>query len=101
MTRRVLASFLLVLIAMIAFVEIPLGIELARHEREDFTLTTTASARSLAAAAEERLGDADEQSSTSGLHLDVDGGDTVVVANRRGTVIAQFGSPLPAGGSES
>lgn len=96
MTRRVLASFLLVLIAMIAFVEIPLGIELARHEREDFTLTTIASARSLAAAAEERLGDADEQASATGLHLDVDPGDAVAVANRHARVIAQFGAALPA-----
>lgn len=96
MTRRVLASFLLVLIAMIAFVEIPLGVELARHEREDFQLTTQASARSLAAAAEERLGDAGEQSSATGLHLDVDPGDAVAVANRRGAVIARFGAALPA-----
>jgi signal transduction histidine kinase len=96
MTRRVLASFLLVLIAMIAFVEIPLGLELAQHERQDFRQTTLAKAQEMAASAEELLGDADEQSSAAKLHLDIDPGDAVVVANRRGQVIGHFGPPLPA-----
>ena len=61
MSRRVLASFILVLIAMIAFVEIPLGLQLAQHEREDFQQTANATAQSLAATAEEHLGDSDEK----------------------------------------
>jgi signal transduction histidine kinase len=97
MTRRILASFLLVLAVTIALIEIPLGVELAGHERADFRQTTSAAVRSLAAAAEERLGDAQEQSSGAGLHLDVDRGDAVAIANRRGELIAQFGPRLPAG----
>ena len=95
MTRRVLASFVLVLIAMIAFVEIPLGLELASHEREDFRQTTAAAAHSLAASAEEVLGDADQQSGATRLHLHAEAGDSVVVANRDGDVIATFGPALP------
>jgi signal transduction histidine kinase len=96
MTRRVLASFLVVLVAMIAFVEIPLGIELARHERSDFRQTTLAKAQSIASAAEERLGDQDEQSTLRGLHVDIDSGDAAVVVNRAGTPVASFGPALPA-----
>lgn len=96
MTRRVLAGFVLVLLAMIAFVEIPLGLELAHHEREDFQLTTVAKAEAMAATAEEVLGDADHQATASGLSLKVDPGDAVAVANRAGKVVATFGPALPA-----
>jgi signal transduction histidine kinase len=96
MSRRVLASFIVVLIAMIAFVEIPLGIQLAHHEREDSQQTANATAQSLAATAEEHLGDSDEQAAAASLHLNVNPGDAVVVANGDGTVIASFGPSLPA-----
>lgn len=85
----------MVLIAMIAFVEIPLGLELARHEREDFSQTTVAKVQAMAASAEELLGDQDQQTTAAGLRLDIDLGDAVVVANRSGTVIGHFGPPLP------
>jgi signal transduction histidine kinase len=95
MSRRVLASFILVLIAMIAFVEIPLGLQLAKHEREDFQQTANAAAQSLAATAEEHLGDSDERPTAASLHLTIDPRDAVVVADRNGTVIARFGPALP------
>jgi signal transduction histidine kinase len=95
MTRRVLAGFISVLIAMIVFVEVPLGLELASHERDDFRQTTQARAQSLASSAEEVLGDADQQSAGARLQLSIDPGDAAVVANRTGVVIARFGPTIP------
>jgi len=85
-SRRIIASFLAVLVGLLALVVVPLGISLSTRERRDFTNATTSSAKSLAAVAEETLGDRTDplDLTRSGLTLPVDPGDAVAVLDRHG-----------------
>lgn len=79
---------------MIVFVEVPLGIELARHERSDFHETTVADARAVAAAAEENLGDPSDPSDAT-LTLSLRSGEGAVVFDRHHRIVGRFGRAIP------
>jgi signal transduction histidine kinase len=96
-TGRILASFLAVLLAVIAAIVLPLGVVLSSQQRRDFRDGTAASARSLAALTEEQL---DDRKTTVRLpdllSRAVAPGDVVAVLDTSGGLVAGFGGPLPA-----
>ena len=95
MTRRILAGFLLVLLALLALVVVPLGATLSAQDRRDFVRAAEVAARRSAALAEERLGDqADAQDAVGVLTLPVDAGDGVVLLNRAGRTLSTAGQPV-------
>ena len=57
MTRRILAAFLGVTLAVLIGVVIPLGLMTARQERQSFADQTVSAASAVASAAEEQLAD--------------------------------------------
>ncbi|MDQ1695604.1 MAG: hypothetical protein QOJ03_957 [Frankiaceae bacterium] len=96
MTRRILASFLAVLLALLALVVLPLGLTLTSRERHDFAATTGSAASALAAVAEEHLGDraGPPGASAEPLRLPAEAGDGVVVIDNVGTVISRAGRAI-------
>nr|MDQ2839394.1 HAMP domain-containing histidine kinase [Actinomycetota bacterium] len=97
MTRRILASFLAVLIVVIAAVIVPLGLTVTAQQRRDFVDATKAAARGIAALAEEDLGDKTGRPLPQLLSRVADQGDAAVILDAKGAVIAHTGPPLPAG----
>lgn len=90
MTRRILASFLGILLGLLALVVVPLGATLASQQRRDFGQAAQSAARSQAAIAEERLGDrADRQDGP--LRLTAEAGDGLVLLDSRGRQLATAG----------
>ena len=96
MSRRILAGFLGVLIALLVLVVVPLGLELTSQERSDFASSTRASARALAAAAEEALGDTTDPADRRTPSLSVEEGDTAVLLSPTGAVILVAGDRPPS-----
>jgi signal transduction histidine kinase len=97
MTRRILAGFLGVLAAMLLLVVVPLGLRLTSQERSDFVASTKASARSLAAVAEESLGDVTDPAEQRSPKLLVEAGDAAMLLDRAGNVVVTAGRPFPEG----
>lgn len=97
MTRRIVASFLAVLLALLVLVVVPLGARLSGQERRDFGHSADSAAHSLAALAEERLGDrTDAQDRAGSLRLPADAGDGVALLDRSGRQVAAAGRPVQA-----
>lgn len=96
MTRRILASFLAVLVVVIAAIIVPLGLIVTAQQRHDFTASARAAARSLATLAEEQL---DDHASLAALPrlltAATDHGDRVAVLDHAGTVVATTAQPPP------
>lgn len=84
MTRRILASFLGVLVGLLALVVVPLGASLSSQQRRDFSRSTHSAARSLAAIAEERLGEGRNSKASGGLRLPTEAGYGVVLLDPHG-----------------
>lgn len=97
MTRRILAGFLSVLITVIAAVIVPLGLTVTAQQRRDFIDGTQATARAIAALAEEHLDDKTGGPLPRVLSQAAGDGDAAVILDAAGTVVAATGAPLPAG----
>jgi signal transduction histidine kinase len=89
MTRRILVSFLAVLVVVITAIVVPLGLAVTAQQRRDFTDSARAAARSLASLAEEQL---DDHASVAALpHLlstAAGADDRVAVLDNAGAVVA-------------
>ncbi|MDQ6849549.1 MAG: HAMP domain-containing histidine kinase [Actinomycetota bacterium] len=97
MTRRILAAFLAVLIAVIAAVIVPLGLTVTAQQRRDFVHVTQATGLTIAAFAEEDLGDKVAQGPLPQLLSRVTGpDDAAVIIDATDAIVAQTGVPLPA-----
>jgi signal transduction histidine kinase len=90
-TRRILASFLAVLVGVLVVVVVPLGSGLSSLERADFGRAVRAEARAQAAIAEERLGDAIDTGPRRPPTLSAEPGDGVVLLDPAGRVLATAG----------
>jgi signal transduction histidine kinase len=90
-TRRIIAGFLLVLSALLLMLVVPLGIVLSRQEDENFDTGVQGTARTLASASEEHLGDFGGAADQGPLTLAVGPADGVVVLDPNGNVVAQAG----------
>lgn len=97
MTRRILASFLGVLLAVIAALVVPLGLTVTAQQRHDFRAAARATAQALAAVAEEQLADkTHDQALPRLLAQTADHHDAVVVLNPNGAIVARAGGSVPA-----
>lgn len=96
MTRRILAGFLGVLMAVIAAIVVPLGVLLSAQQRDDFRDGTRMTSRAVAAVAEEQLDDHKPGALTAALTHLAGARDRIVVLDAAGTIIGRAGSPLPA-----
>ena len=98
MTGRILASFLGVLVVVIAAVIVPLGLIVTAQQRHDFSDSARTAARGYASLAEEQL---DDRASPAALprllHTAAAPQDAVAVIDRAGTVVATVGTPPSAG----
>jgi signal transduction histidine kinase len=88
-TRRILASFLGVLVGLLALVVVPLGVSLAAQQRQDFARSTDGAARALAGVVEERLGD--RAGAAGSLQVSADAGD---VLDSGGRQLIAVGRPI-------
>lgn len=89
MTRRIMVSFLAVLVVVIAAIIVPLGVIVTAQQRHDFTDSARAAARSLASLAEEQLDDHASPAALPRLLATAAGaGDRVAVLDRAGTIVA-------------
>lgn len=92
MTRRILASFIGLLVFLLAAVVVPLGIKISSQQRHDFRQNATATARAIASAEEERLGDSGDPADRSrATPPPVDPGDGVVVLGSTGQIVSAAG----------
>ncbi|MGI8869046.1 MAG: sensor histidine kinase [Mycobacteriales bacterium] len=97
MTRRILVSFLAVLLVLIAAVIVPLGITVSGQRRDDFRDSTRTAARAFAAVAEEHLDDQHPRAVLPRLLRRADrNDDQVAVLGSHGALIATDGDRLPA-----
>jgi signal transduction histidine kinase len=96
MTRRIRAGFLGVLLFLLALLVVPLGIKISAQQRDDVRTTAQASARALANAEEERLGDPGDAEGPRGRTAPtVDAGDGVVILGSRGQTLVTAGRRVP------
>jgi signal transduction histidine kinase len=96
MTRRILASFLVVLIAVLAAVVVPLGVVVTVQLEKDFRAGAVSAARAVAALAEERLDDrAPSAPLAAALGRLAAQGYGVTVVDTQGGVVAHAGRPIP------
>lgn len=95
MTRRIVAGFLGVLTVLLALVVIPLGVKLSAQERSDFHHSVSTEARSLAAAAEETLGDSGDAGDRAPTRLSGSPGDTLLLFDRVGRLVRMAGPTVP------
>lgn len=96
MTRRILASFLAVLVAVIAAVVVPLGLTVTAQQRRDFRDGTRGTARALASLAEEWLDDKRHDPSLPRLLAQAAGrDDAVLILDTTGAIVARAGGTLP------
>lgn len=89
MTRRILAAFLGLTLALLIGVVVPLGVMTANHDRQAFADQTVAAATAVASAAEEQLADHEHGatiSGTIGYRPALIGNDEFAVYDRRGHV---------------
>ena len=89
MTRRILAAFLGLTVALLIGVVVPLGVMTANHDRQAFADQTVAAATAVASAAEEQLADHEHGatiSGTIGYRPALIGNDEFAVYDRRGHV---------------
>jgi len=94
MARRIAATVLTLITALLAIVAVPLGLLTAAQDRTDFTDETADAARTLANVAEERLGDGTPGSGLPRTIRSLNSrGDRVTVYDTAGRVVA--GSPGP------
>ena len=92
-----MASFLAVLVVVLAAIVVPLGVIVTAQQRHDFTDSARAAARSLASLAEEQLDDHDSAAALPRLLATaVNASDRVVVLDRAGTVLASTAQQPPA-----
>ena len=99
MTRRIVASFLAVLVAAIALCVVPVGLRLSARERADFRQTTTNTARSVSAVVEENLSDHESATAKTPIRLPVQPGEGIVVLDRLGRRVAAVGRNIDVGTS--
>jgi len=88
-TRRILAAFLGLTVALLIGVVVPLGVMTANHDRQAFADQTVAAATAVASAAEEQLADHEHGatiSGTIGYRPALIGNDEFAVYDRRGHV---------------
>jgi signal transduction histidine kinase len=88
-TRRILAAFLGLTLALLIGVVVPLGVMTANHDRQAFADQTVAAATAVASAAEEQLADHEHGatiSGTIGYRPALIGNDEFAVYDRRGHV---------------
>jgi signal transduction histidine kinase len=94
MARRIAATVLALIIALLAIVAVPLGLLTAAQDRADFRDETADGARTLANVAEERLGDGTRGPALARSIRSLETrGDRVTVYDAAGRIIA--GSPGP------
>ncbi|HEX3487821.1 MAG TPA: HAMP domain-containing sensor histidine kinase [Streptosporangiaceae bacterium] len=92
MARRIAATVLALITALLAIVAVPLGLLTAAQDRTDFADETADAARTLANVAEERLGDGTQGPALARTIRSLNGrGDRVTVYDAAGRVVA--GSP--------
>ena len=97
MTRRILAGFIAVLLAVLAAIVVPLGIVVTGQQRRDFRDAARGAARAVAALAEEQLNDhARSGELASGVASIIGAGDSVEVLDSAGSVVARVGRPIAA-----
>ena len=97
MTRRILAGFIAVLLAVLAAIVVPLGIVVTGQQRRDFRDAARGAARAVAALAEEQLNDhARSGELASGVARIIGAGDSVEVLDSAGSVVARVGRPIAA-----
>ena len=90
MTRRILAAFLGLTLALLIGVVVPLGVMTATHDRESFADQTVSAATALASAAEEQLADHERGaaiSGTLGYRPALIGNDAIAVYDNGGHVV--------------
>ena len=99
MARRIAATVLALITALLAIVAVPLGLLTAAQDRTDFQDETADGARTLANVAEERLGDGNHGPALARSIRSLETrGDRVTVYNAAGRVIAgSSGPPVAAG----
>lgn len=96
MTKRILAGFLGVLVALLVLVVVPLGVKISSQQRDDFRSNAQADARAIASSEEERLGDVgDATDARSAVPPSISAGDGVVVLGARGEVLVRTGRTVP------
>lgn len=93
MIRRITASFLAMLAAVVILVIVPLGLTLSSRERHDFAASAQVAARAAASVAEEQLDDrpGDRQPLT---HVPVAAGDRMVILDAHGAPLLTVGPPV-------
>lgn len=80
------------LLGLLALVVVPLGVSLSTRERQDFAHSAQSAADSLAAIAEETLGDRSKGlGDVASVQLPVESGDGAVLLDRHGQVVATAG----------
>ena len=96
MTSRIIASFLIVLAAVLVAVVVPLGVIVTKQQSDDFGEQTGRAAQSLAAVAEEHFDDAAPAAELrAALARFATNGYSAAVLDSRGTVIGQSGADIP------
>lgn len=98
MTRRILAGFVAVLVAVLAAIVVPLGLVVTAQQDRDFRAAARGAAGAVAALAEERLDDhSPAVQLTAGIAGIVRPSDSVLVLDRAGSVVGQVGPAIPTG----
>lgn len=96
MTRRILASFIGVLVAVLAGVVVPLGVLVTGQQADDFRADALNAGQAIGAVAEEHL---DDKAPMSALRTVVTrfaiAGDRIAVLDARGALVAQGGGTVP------
>jgi signal transduction histidine kinase len=92
MTRRILAAFLGLTLALLIGVVVPLGVMTSTHDRQAFADQTVSATAALASAAEEKLDDHDHEheattSGELGYSPPLAGSDEIAVYDRNGHVV--------------
>jgi signal transduction histidine kinase len=96
-TRRIVLALVALTAAVLIAAVLPLAFNAAAHERDAFINDAAATARSLAAIAEERLGDHTADRALSAALLSAARqGDELLVLNRAGDVVVEQGVPRDA-----
>ena len=90
MTRRILAAFLGLALALLIGVVVPLGVMTATHDRQSFADQTVSAATAVASAAEEQLADHERGAPAAGTlsyRPALIGNDEFAVYDRRGRIL--------------
>ncbi len=96
MTQRILGGFVAVLAMVIVGIVVPLGWVVSAQHSRDYRANTLATARSLAAIAEEKLGDHERGSTLDQMLAQArDRTDAVALLAPDGALVGTTGRPLP------